>query len=410
MAAASAAMGVLAQPHQQWAADTAKADLKAFGWSYEESPLELSAGNLTCGYAHFCLQPQTLQHSPSLAGADRQVTSAMLREKLSYIERSVVEFRDGQVPGGFAHVRRLQKAASNFGYVDLMNSPDGLQAAVKSMPTKWMHTTQKDFKGKYAKHCEDPWHDLAMIKALEGLGYGYVCDLFGVFRDEHKTYVAWSFASEGDLFEWTSCQEAMPGAEREAIIQPLVQQLMHAVGWLHSLGVAHMDISLENILVMKTEDRLSIKLIDFAQSSLVRWCRLSDFGGSVNGKRSYVAPERYFCDDYDAFLVDAFAVGVSIFCMAMKTFPWQATKPNVCKYFTYSARFGLEKAFATLPFGGYEKRVVDMMSGELLKVIIGLMQVLPENRMSLCRTCSVWGLCEDPTCVWKTKWAAQTAM
>ena len=46
---------------------------------------------------------------------------------------------------------------------------------------------------------------------------------------------------------------------------------------------------------------------------------------------------------YDAFLADAFSVGVIVFAMAMKEYPWYSTKTDGCQMFMYVRKQGLSK-------------------------------------------------------------------
>lgn len=141
--------------------------------------------------------------------------------------------------------------------------------------------------------------------------FPYSCEFLGVYQDIENTYFVASLATEGDLFTWS--QSGVPsGREREATMRPIVKQIFSAVRRLHDLGISHRDLSLENILLTdEGNGTLRVKLIDFGMATLSRECRREP-----RGKLVYQAPEMHKIDHYDAFLVDAFALGVTLFAMA----------------------------------------------------------------------------------------------
>lgn len=53
-------------------------------------------------------------------------------------------------------------------------------------------------------------------------------------------------------------------------MMPLVAQIFSAVRWLHNLGIAHRDISLENILLAGPSEGARVKIIDFGLATLTR--------------------------------------------------------------------------------------------------------------------------------------------
>lgn len=64
-----------------------------------------------------------------------------------------------------------------------------------------------------------------------------------------------------------------PGVQRELLIRPVASDLLDAVRWLHDLGVAHRDLSMENVLLAREEGGLRPKLIDFGMATLSRETR-----------------------------------------------------------------------------------------------------------------------------------------
>lgn len=293
-------------------------------------------------------------------------------------------------PSGYMHVKKLQEAACNDGVVDLMRNK-GSFVAVKRMPNRWVLSGHQEFVGHRPKALERPWYDLGVLRLLNTKHFRYVVQLYGIFRDEHFTYVVTEFATGGDLFDWSRKGDIIgPGRERD--MKPIVAQICTAVRMLHDLGVAHRDISLENILLHNDNESFSpvVKLIDFGMATTSRYCT------SQCGKATYQAPEMHTGCVYDAFAADNFAVGVALFGMAVQDFPWRSTRQGKCVAFEYISKHGLERFAEVKKVRGHPgKHVKDVLSPKLLDLLVALLKFKPKRRANMgedlyCKAESVW--------------------
>uniref|UniRef100_A0A7S0BAH7 non-specific serine/threonine protein kinase n=1 Tax=Pyrodinium bahamense TaxID=73915 RepID=A0A7S0BAH7_9DINO len=105
---------------------------------------------------------------------------------------------------------------------------------------------------------------------------------------------------------------------------------------LHACGVAHLDISLENVLC-RARPHFEAVLIDF-ETAEAGGRRL--VLGSV-GKPQYRAPEMWGGEPWDTFSADFFACGVVAYALAVGRHPWDSTKPGTCHRFGFFATRGL---------------------------------------------------------------------
>lgn len=285
--------------------------------------------------------------------------------------------------GGFTEVKTLQDAVRNHGRVDLM-SKEGKSYAVKRMPTRWVRTTPADFLAQYPTASEKPWADIGLLRLLNNLEYPYVCQLHGVFRSKDETFVVYTFCTGGDLFSWCDRDSVpKPGKEREAVVLPIVSQVFSGIRWLHELGIAHRDVSLENILLTEDAAGESVRIIDFGMATLARTARKE-----VRGKVSYQAPEMHGEADFDTFLADEFAVGVVLFAMVAQDYPWTSTKPGACKLFEFISQFGfrrfLEKRKVRKGKGEF---LAEVLTPEVIDVCEGLLRMAPKDRAYLGESC-----------------------
>jgi len=284
--------------------------------------------------------------------------------------------------GSFTLVHKLQDCCGNYGQVDLMTSSlhGGRHVAVKRMPNDWVADDARDFRAWHPAAAERPWFDLGILRELNRASFPYANQLLGIFRDTETTYVVTSLATEGDLFSWRA-KDLPPGLEREAQLKPIMRQVFDAVRMLHDMGIAHRDLSLENILLTEgAGGEPQVRIIDFAMATLSRKCR-----DEARGKVVYRAPEMLLSADYDAFLTDAFALGVVLFSSAARHYPWQSTSGS-CPWFRLASAQGLRGLVSERTLrrgGGEEVPLSHVFSGELVDLMEGLLQLDPSKRTCL---------------------------
>jgi len=238
-------------------------------------------------------------------------------------------------------VKPLMDATRNHGQVLLMKDTthDNREVAVRRMPTRWVRSGPKEFDEKYPTSSEKPWHDVGFVQHLSAVGFPYVCELLGLYRSPEDTYVATAFCRQGDLFSWCDLDSTpAPGRQREESIMPIAAQIFSGVRWLHELGIAHRNLSLENILLTGADSDAKVRIIDFGMATLKRFV-----SNEVRGKHSYQAPEMHMGSEVDTFLVDDFSLGVMLFALAVQDFPWTSTKKGKCQLFEYVNAFGLRR-------------------------------------------------------------------
>jgi len=297
------------------------------------------------------------------------------------------EVRPWVEEGGFAFVRPLQDAARNQGRVELMRDggSEGRLLAVKRMPNRWVCTGPREFADDHPTASERPWRDMAIVKHLNTVGCHFVCDLIAVFRSDLETFVATSFCTFGDLFSWCDHESVPPpGEDREKHMLPIVTQVFEAVRWLHDLGIAHRDLSLENIMLTDGDGgRLNVKIIDFGMATLSQ-----SVSNEIRGKRTYQAPESHGAVPIDTFLADGFALGVVLFSMAVQDYPWTCTKRGACQLFEYVTMFGLRRFLEKRKLRkGNGEHLAEVFSPALAELLEALLQVRPESRASLGEAC-----------------------
>ncbi len=158
-----------------------------------------------------------------------------------------------------------------------------------------------------------------------------LCHLRSVIETDGKVAFVMDFAEGGDLLQYLMSKRELDLLR----IQSYFKQLCLAVQYLHDMGLVHGDIKLENILLIEVEE---------ADPFCYKKVLLSDFGltrkppdeSLVNcGTIEYAAPE-LISSDFEGCLVDPFksdiwALGVVLFALYFRKFPFDAPNSKVMK-------------------------------------------------------------------------------
>ena len=104
------------------------------------------------------------------------------------------------------------------------------------------------------------------------------------------------------------------------------RQICEGVDYLHSIGLAHRDLKLDNC-VMTTSN--VVKLIDFGTATVFHYPgkKLTKASGIV-GSDPYLAPEVLTDETYDPRKTDVWSVAIIFLCMVLRRFPWTIPDPK----------------------------------------------------------------------------------
>ena len=149
---------------------------------------------------------------------------------------------------------RLGKLLGNgaFGAVRLgINQKSGETVAVKILNKRRLHKMKvrdKTFK------------EIQLSKVFD---HPHVVKLHEFLETKEEIFVVFDYAQNGELFDLISDQ----GALEESQARNLFRQMIFALDYIHSFGVAHRDLKPENILLDSSNN---IKLADFGFANLMK--------------------------------------------------------------------------------------------------------------------------------------------
>lgn len=104
------------------------------------------------------------------------------------------------------------------------------------------------------------------------------------------------------------------------------KQIIDGVDYLHSMGLAHRDLKLDNC-VMTTKS--IVKIIDFGTATVFHSPGKSKVVATgVVGSDPYLAPEVLSQQTYDPRLTDVWSCAIIFLCMVLRRFPWKLPDPK----------------------------------------------------------------------------------
>lgn len=200
-----------------------------------------------------------------------------------------------------------------------------------------------------------------------------------LFTEDDDVFVAMEFCAGGDLYDFVTQQPGRKLDEREAL--RLTSQIALGLQFLHQhVGVAHRDLSLENVLLTASSGRgVTAKLCDFGLSM-----DASALSTESVGKFYYMAPEVVDClgdigedkDGYDGKAADVWSLGVMLFIMLTGS-PLFADERTRAPTLRVLAKYGVTKVFEL--WGNIQRR----FSRRTVNLLACMLQVRPEHRLTI---------------------------
>jgi len=117
------------------------------------------------------------------------------------------------------------------------------------------------------------------IELMSSLSHHNIVDLYEALESNDTRYIIMELVNGSDLYDVTNAL----GPIRPGVAGAIIGQLVSAVAYLHSLGIVHHDIKMENVVVDYRPNM--VKLTDFGSAKEIK--HMSGVGGTIN----YMAPE-----------------------------------------------------------------------------------------------------------------------
>jgi serine/threonine protein kinase len=315
----------------------------------------------------------------------------------------------------------------------------GATAEVRIMSRKGASNEElvavKEFRGREKHENEDEY--IKKIKSeysiAKSLHHPNIVETVRLCVNKGRWNHVMEFCTYGELFSLVERKLFGTGPDGYYSVNDRLcffKQLLRGVDYLHSHGIAHRDIKLENLLLDKQGH---LKLSDFGVAEVFSGehpglraaggecgknmgeLRLSKPG--ICGSLPYIAPEVLEKKgNYDPRPLDVWSCAIVFLTMTFGGCPWQAAKPE----FEYYARFkkGWDEWLETHPDGqitdgpdGHPKcgKLFSLVNPPVLKrLLLKMLHPIPEKRVTIREVinspyvksidCCCPESYEDPTC------------
>lgn len=207
------------------------------------------------------------------------------------------------------------------GSVRLMKrGEDGVVFAVKEFRPRHSYETEREYVKKLtAEYCMG-----------SSLHHGNVIETLDIVQEKGKWYEVMEYAPF-DLFAIV-----MTGKMSREEISCCFLQILSGVTYLHSMGLAHRDLKLDNVVV---SEHGIMKIIDFGSAHVYKYPFESGIvlAGGIVGSDPYLAPEVYDERKYDPQAVDIWSLAIIYCCMTLRRFPWKVPRLSDSSFKLFAA-------------------------------------------------------------------------
>ncbi|KAK4666809.1 Nitrogen permease reactivator protein [Podospora pseudopauciseta] len=193
------------------------------------------------------------------------------------------------------------------GSVRLMKrAEDSTVFAVKEFRPRHSYETEREYVKKLtAEYCMG-----------SSLHHGNIIETLDIVQEKGKWYEVMEYAPF-DLFAIV-----MTGKMAREEVTCCFLQILSGVTYLHSMGLAHRDLKLDNVVV---SERGIMKIIDFGSAHVFKYPFETStvLASGIVGSDPYLAPEVYDEKKYDPQAVDIWSLAIIYCCMTLRRFPWK---------------------------------------------------------------------------------------
>ena len=157
------------------------------------------------------------------------------------------------------------------------------------------------------------------IRIQQQLNNPGIVKIFDLMKDANNYYIILEFCSGGELFQLIVDKGKL--TEEEA--KPILDQILKALHYIHSMGIVHRDIKPENILI---DQAGRVKLSDFGLSKILS--KKTNLVKTPCGSPCYASPETLSGLPYNGLISDMWSTGVLMYACVVGQLPWTKRNQN----------------------------------------------------------------------------------
>ena len=191
-----------------------------------------------------------------------------------------------------------------------------------------------------------------------------IINLVDLFENSEYYYIVLDFMAGSDLFDYLQARDFNLGEHR---VCELTYQLALGIKYLHSYGIVHRDLKLENIMMTDTSSTSVPKLVDFGLAKMIG---PTERATEPFGTLGYVAPEILEKKPY-TFSCDLWSLGCIVYALLCSSLPFDHDSQKETIRMTCEDRV----VFDSPQWSSYSQDCQDLINRLLIKK--------PEERITL---------------------------
>ena len=153
------------------------------------------------------------------------------------------------------------------------------------------------------------------IDVLKMSQHPNIVGLIDLFENTDYYYIVLEYMKGKDLFDYIEYREFNI---KEPRVKQLAYQIVIALQFLHSYGIVHRDLKLENVMMSDNEEAAVPKLVDFGLAKMIGPNEKAD---EPFGTLGYVAPEVLKKEPY-SFSCDLWSFGCILYALLSGSLPF----------------------------------------------------------------------------------------
>lgn len=171
---------------------------------------------------------------------------------------------------------------------------------------------------------DNPREESRILTQLNSLQDNNIVRIRESFQDQTHYWQVLELLRGGELFDAVRSSFDQGQQMPEAQVRRLFSQIMRGVKTLHQNHIAHLDLSLENILLTDTSLSATVKIIDFGTARALNTTSpfVSAQENTRPGKLRYQSPEIVKGGAFNAKAADIYSCGVILFAMLTGSLPY----------------------------------------------------------------------------------------
>lgn len=208
-----------------------------------------------------------------------------------------------------------------------------------------------------------------------GLKSQYLCKVHSYHEDDEHFFIIMEYLEGMDLFNFIK-ENPTFFINNPKIFWVVIESILHGLVYLHSQGIAHMDIKPENVFLLLDNEGniIGVKLVDLGLA-----IKVNDTKKCFRGTFFYMAPEFFHLCLSTGLPADIWSLGITAFAMLKESLPIASRKkdPRRQKDEIYSK---IGSLLLKESFNPFKKRSEHIEISKIEEFILSCLIVNPKKR------------------------------